>query len=77
MGGGRGGFGQVRPTLRFGRDDNSSWKLYLAFPNKVVIPSEAEGSAVRPSDFRNPPPGTPNSVPQPNFKLLQKNPACP
>jgi hypothetical protein len=26
-------------TLRSGRDDNSSWKLYLAFPNKIVIPS--------------------------------------
>ena len=39
--------------VRSGRDDNSSWKLYLAFPNKIVIPSEAEGSAVRPSDFPN------------------------
>jgi hypothetical protein len=24
-----------------GRDDNSSWKRYLAFPNKIVIPTEA------------------------------------
>ena len=40
-------------SLRSGRDDNSSWELYLAFPNKIVIPSEAEGSAVRPSDFPN------------------------
>jgi hypothetical protein len=37
--------------VRSGQDDNSSWKLYLAFPNKIVIPSEAEGSAVRPSGF--------------------------
>ena len=35
--------------VRSGRDDNSSWKLYLAFPNKIVVPSEGEGSAVRPS----------------------------
>jgi hypothetical protein len=28
-------------TLRSGRDDNSSWKLYLAFPNKIVIPTGA------------------------------------
>jgi hypothetical protein len=41
--------------VRSGRDDNSSWKLYLAFPNKLVIPSVAEGSAVRPSDFPNSP----------------------
>jgi hypothetical protein len=40
---------RVRP----GRDDNSSWKLHLAFPNKIVIPSEAEGSAVRHSGFPN------------------------
>jgi hypothetical protein len=40
-------------SLRCGRDDNSSWKLYLAFPNKIVIPTGAEGSAVRPSDFPN------------------------
>jgi hypothetical protein len=39
--------------VRSGRDDNSSWKVYLAFPNKIVIPSEAEGSAVRPSGFPN------------------------
>src|ERR1700683_3259534 len=26
-------------TLRSGRDDNSSWKQYLAFPNKIAIPS--------------------------------------
>jgi hypothetical protein len=26
--------------VRSGRDDNSSWKLYLAFPNKIFIPSE-------------------------------------
>src|SRR5580698_1318930 len=39
--------------VRSGRDDNSSWKLYLMFPNKIVIPSEAEGSAVRPSGFPN------------------------
>jgi hypothetical protein len=25
--------------VRYGRDDNSSWKLYLAFPNKIVIPT--------------------------------------
>jgi hypothetical protein len=25
--------------LRSGRDKNLSWKLYLAFPNKIVIPS--------------------------------------
>jgi hypothetical protein len=24
-----------------GRDDNSSWKLYLAFPNEIVIPTGA------------------------------------
>jgi hypothetical protein len=23
------------------RDDNSSWELYLAFPKKIVIPTEA------------------------------------
>src|ERR1700679_59596 len=28
-------------TLRSGRDDNSSWKLYLAFPDKIVIPTGA------------------------------------
>jgi hypothetical protein len=39
--------------VRSGRDDNSSWKLYLAFSNKIVVPSEAEGSAVRPSGFPN------------------------
>ena len=39
--------------LRSGRDENSSWKLYLAFPNKIVIPTGAEGSAVRPSGFPN------------------------
>jgi hypothetical protein len=27
-----------KPDTR-GRDDRSSWKLYLAFPNKIVIPS--------------------------------------
>ena len=26
-------------SLRSGRDDNSSWELYSAFPNKIVIPS--------------------------------------
>src|ERR1700679_2317887 len=39
--------------LRSGQDDNSSWKLYLAFPSKIVIPTGAEGSAVRPSGFSN------------------------
>jgi hypothetical protein len=34
-------------------DDSSSWKRYIAFPSKIVIPSEAEGSAVRPSGFSN------------------------
>src|ERR1700722_4434347 len=34
--------------LRSGRDDNSSWKQCLAFPNKIVIPTEAEGSPVPP-----------------------------
>jgi hypothetical protein len=29
-------------TLRSGRDDNSSWKVYLAFPNKIVIPIGAQ-----------------------------------
>ena len=51
-----GGSPRVR-TLRFslgsGRDDNSSWKRHLVFPNKIVIPSVAEGSAVRPSGFPN------------------------
>src|ERR1700679_368098 len=27
--------------VRSGRDDNSSWKPYLAFPNKIVIPTGA------------------------------------
>src|ERR1700723_2919489 len=39
--------------VRRGRDDNSSWKLHLASPNEIVIPSEAEGSAVRLSAFPN------------------------
>jgi hypothetical protein len=25
--------------VRSGRDDNSSWKSYLVFPNKIVIPT--------------------------------------
>jgi len=48
--------------VRSGRDDNSSWKLYLAFPNKIVIPSGAEGSAVRLSAFPIPGGSHPNSV---------------
>src|ERR1700723_2728074 len=31
-------------TLRSGRDDNSSWKRYLAFPNKIVISTGAQRS---------------------------------
>src|ERR1700678_4425519 len=31
-------------TLRSGRDDNSSWKRHLAFPNKIVIPTGAKRS---------------------------------
>jgi hypothetical protein len=27
--------------VRSGRDNNSSWKLYLAFPNHIVIPTGA------------------------------------
>jgi hypothetical protein len=27
--------------VRSGQDDNPSWKLYLAFPNKIVIPTGA------------------------------------
>jgi hypothetical protein len=27
--------------VRSGRDDNSSWKLYLASPNRIVIPQGA------------------------------------
>jgi hypothetical protein len=30
-----------RRSLRSGRDDNSSWKSYLAFPDKIVIPTGA------------------------------------
>jgi hypothetical protein len=33
-------------TLRFARDDKSVCGQHPAFPNKFVIPSEAEGSAV-------------------------------
>jgi hypothetical protein len=33
-------------TLRFGRDDKSVCRQHPALPNKFVIPSEAEGSAV-------------------------------
>jgi hypothetical protein len=28
--------------VRSGRDDNSSWKLYLAFPHKLAIPTALE-----------------------------------
>jgi len=31
--------GAHRRSLGYARDDNSSWKRYLAFPNKIVIPS--------------------------------------